>query len=178
MFASKHRKYKIFPPVNRRVVPGLSRLSKSLCVLQPSWPLTGVIRALRARNPKKVEKKLPGPFGPAVQKGRKKVENESKTTFFRLFSTFFRLFFNLFLTPGPRGPGNFFSTFLGFRARRARMTPVRGQEGCNMCSKFMCFFLALSTFPEFHSVSGKGCFCNYGNSWVLVCPLCSELFHS
>ena len=32
MFASKRRKYKLFPRVNRRVVPGLSRLSKSLCV--------------------------------------------------------------------------------------------------------------------------------------------------
>ena len=32
MFAPKHRKYKLFALVNRRVVPGLSRLSKSLCV--------------------------------------------------------------------------------------------------------------------------------------------------
>ena len=32
MFASKHRKYQLLPPVNRRVVPGLSRLSKSLSV--------------------------------------------------------------------------------------------------------------------------------------------------
>ena len=32
VFASKHRKYKLFPLVNRRVVPELSRLSKSLCV--------------------------------------------------------------------------------------------------------------------------------------------------
>ena len=32
VFASKHRKYKLFPLVNRRVVPGLSRLSKSWCV--------------------------------------------------------------------------------------------------------------------------------------------------
>ena len=32
VFTSKHRKYKLFPLVNRRVVPGLSRLSKSLCV--------------------------------------------------------------------------------------------------------------------------------------------------
>ena len=31
MFASKHRQYKLFPLVNQRVVPGLSRLSKSLC---------------------------------------------------------------------------------------------------------------------------------------------------
>ena len=32
VFASKHRKYKLFPLVIRRVVPGLSRLSKSLYV--------------------------------------------------------------------------------------------------------------------------------------------------
>ena len=32
VLASKHRKYKLVPLVNRRVVPGLSRLSKSLCV--------------------------------------------------------------------------------------------------------------------------------------------------
>ena len=32
MFASKHRKCKLSPLVNRWVVPGLSRLSKSLCV--------------------------------------------------------------------------------------------------------------------------------------------------
>ena len=32
VFASKRRKHKLFPLVNRRVVPGLSRLSKSLCV--------------------------------------------------------------------------------------------------------------------------------------------------
>ena len=32
VFASKHRKYTFFPLVNRRVVPGLSRFSKSLCV--------------------------------------------------------------------------------------------------------------------------------------------------
>ena len=32
VFASKRRKYKLFPLVKRRVVPGLSRLSKSLCV--------------------------------------------------------------------------------------------------------------------------------------------------
>ena len=52
----------------------------SICVeehgLQPPWPLTGVIRALRARNPKKVEERFPG-----VKKGcksRKKVEKSRK----------------------------------------------------------------------------------------------------
>ena len=69
-----------------------------------------------------------GPSG-RLKKSRKKVENESKTTFFQLFQLLFD-FFQPFLAPGPRGPGNLFSTFLGFRARRARMTPVRGQEDC------------------------------------------------
>ena len=68
-----------------------------------------------------------------LKKSRKKVKNESKTTFFRLFQPFLN-FFQPFLTLGPRGPGNMFSTFLGFRAR---MTPVRGQEGCNSCSDLL-----------------------------------------
>ena len=32
VFASKHRKHKLLPLVNLQVVPGLSRLSKSLCI--------------------------------------------------------------------------------------------------------------------------------------------------
>ena len=45
--------------------------------LQPPWPLTGVIRALRARNPRKVEKK--------VEKSRKKVEKVEKRLFLTRF---------------------------------------------------------------------------------------------
>ena len=108
----------------------------SVHVLQPSWPLTDVIRALRARSPKKSRKKVAGASRPRGQKRLKKVEKRSKTSqkqpFFDLFN-FFSTFSQPFLAPGPKGPGNFFSTFLGFRARRARMTPVRGQEGCNAC---------------------------------------------
>ena len=48
-----------------------------------------------------------------LKKSRKKVKNESKTTFFSTFSTFFRLF-STFFDPGPRGPGNFFPTFWDF----------------------------------------------------------------
>ena len=51
--------------------------------------------------------------------GRKKPEKESKMTIFQVFfefSALFQLFFDFFwasLTPGPRGPGNPFSNFLG-----------------------------------------------------------------
>ena len=79
-----------------------------------------------------------GPLGPKAQKksrkkvpgGREKVEVE-KNCFWLVFDRFFRLLFQPFSTPGPRGPGNLFSNFSGFRARRARMTPVRGQGDCN-----------------------------------------------
>ena len=82
----------------------------------------------------KGRKKVPGASRARGQKrlkkSQKRVKNEWKTTSFRLF-----------LTPGPRGPGNFFWALLGFRARRARMTPVRGQGGCNprtgVCSLVM-----------------------------------------
>ena len=63
-----------------------------------------------------------------------RVEKRSKTSQKQPFFDFFNLlstFFQAFLTLGPRGPGDLFSTFFGFRARRARMTPVRGQGGCN-----------------------------------------------
>ena len=68
--------------------------------LQPSWPLTGVIRALRARNPKKVEKSCRGALGPGVKKVEKKLKKgwkkSRKKVVFDSFLTFFRLFFNLF----------------------------------------------------------------------------------
>ena len=102
--------------------------------LQPSWPLTGVIRALPGPN---VEKNFFDP-GASRPQGQKKVEKKSKkgqkrvknNLFFRLFQPFFD-FFSTFFDPGAERPRQLFSTFLGFRARRARMTPVRGQEGCN-----------------------------------------------
>ena len=50
--------------------------------LQPPWPLTGVIRALRARNPKRAQKKFPGPLGPGVKKSRKEVVFHSFLTLF------------------------------------------------------------------------------------------------
>ena len=54
-------------------------------------------RGLSAPGSKKVDEKR-------SKKGQKRVQN----SLFSTFLTFFRLFFQPFLTPGPRGPGNFF----------------------------------------------------------------------
>ena len=105
-----------------------------------------------ASGPKsqKSRKKVPGASRPRGQerlkKSRKKVKNESKTTFFQLFQPFFD-FFSTFLTPGPRGHGNLFSTFLGFRARWARVTPVRGQGDGN-ATAISSGVLSVSTWPK------------------------------
>ena len=85
-------------------------------------------------HPKKSRKKVPGASRPRGQKRLKKSRKEVEKVEKRLFLTRSRPFFDFFqpfLTSGPRGPGNLFSTFLGIRARRARMTPVRGQEDRN-----------------------------------------------
>ena len=95
--------------------------------LGTSPPLTEVSRALRARNPKKVSK-IPGP-----QKVSKKSRGQSgkspeslRKVSGECFWTVPGTFWRLFGVPGPEAPGDIFETFLGFRARRARETSVRG----------------------------------------------------
>ena len=76
-----------------------ARFTFGSLVLQPSWPLTGVIRALRARNPKEVEKSswgLSTPGSKKVEKKSKKGQKQVKNNLFSTFSTLFRLFFNIF----------------------------------------------------------------------------------
>ena len=66
------------------------------------WPLTGVTRALRVGNPQKLKR---------VEKSRRRVETESRTTFFNilnLFSDFFNLKVSTLDT------GTFFQLFGGF----------------------------------------------------------------
>ena len=76
------------------------------------------------------------PRGPKrLKKSWKKVEKVEKRSFLTRFWPFFD-FFLTFLDPGAERPRQLFLDFLGFRARRARMTPVRGQEGCNLCRGF------------------------------------------
>ena len=98
-------------------------------LLQPAWPLTGVIRALRARNPG-----LSAPGSKKVEKGSKKGWKSRKNGYFLTrFCPFFRLFFNLFWPRGQEAPGTFFD-FFGIS--RARMTPVSGQGGPNPSRAF------------------------------------------
>ena len=90
---------------------------------------------------------LSGPPGPKPRKSLKKfsrgpqprapprVWKRSRKSLFGTFSRLSRPFQDLFQTlGGPRAPGDFFETFSGFRARRARETPVNGQRVPKDCS--------------------------------------------
>ena len=70
--------------------------------LRSSSPATGVIWALRAQMTPKKSPKMGsrGLSAPGVEKGRKRVEKESKIDYFWTFWTLFRLFFDFF---DPRG---------------------------------------------------------------------------
>ena len=93
---------------------------------------------------------LPGPPGPESRKslkrvsrglpapGSKKCPKQSRNSLRRLKTVYFespetvsRLFRTLFGLRGREAPGDSFETLSGFRARRARETPVRGGWGCN-----------------------------------------------
>ena len=86
-------------------------------------------------KPEKVWKKSPGAsgLGPPRESG-KKSRKSLFGTFSRLFPDsrdFFQTFFRLSGALGPEAPGDFFQTFSGFRAWRARETPVNGQRAPN-----------------------------------------------
>ena len=109
-----------------------------LLVLRTLPRATGVSRALRARNPKKVCKESPGAFQPGAPKNLEQVSKKSEKSGKSLenaCSGLFETFSRLFGAPGPEAPGDSFQTFLGIRARRARETPVARGEG----SQFLFF---------------------------------------
>ena len=89
-----------------RDVPDLEKLYARKLWADSSYP------NMRARS----EKRFPGPLGPGVKKVEKEAEKRlkklKKGCFWLVFDLFFD-FFQPFLTPGPRGPGNLFSTFFG-----------------------------------------------------------------
>ena len=94
---------------------------------EPSRELQESLGPSGPEIPKKSEKSLPGPPAPGSQKVWKKSRKSPEQTFSRLFPDFsdiFETFSRLFRAPGPEAPGDLFQTFWGFRARRARETPV------------------------------------------------------
>ena len=91
--------------------------------LRPKRPFTGVSGPSGPEIPKKSRKSLPGPPGPecpkSLEKSRKvskKCQRDFSETFLRPFDSF-RDFLD---TPGREAWGDFFETFWGFRAQRAR----------------------------------------------------------
>ena len=99
---------------------------------QPA-PYRGLSGPPGPKSPKKSRKCLPGPPAPGPQKVSKKSRGQSKNTLQTLSGdspetsrTVPETFLRLFGVPGPEAPGDIFETFLGFRARRARETSVRG----------------------------------------------------
>ena len=101
---------------------------RSLLKPKPCEPSDELQESLGPEIPKKSEKKSPGASGPGVPKSLEKVSKKSRTDTFEALSRLFELFRDFFQTfgdPGARGPGRlFFGLFWGFRARRARETPV------------------------------------------------------
>ena len=99
-------------------------------------PLQGSFGPFGPEIPKKSKKKVAGASRPRGQKrlrkSRKKVEKVEKKVVFDSFLTFFRLF-STFFDPGAERPRQLFFDFFGISGLKgkSRMTPVRGQEGCN-----------------------------------------------
>ena len=102
-------------------------------MLQPRPPLTGVSRALRARNPERVSKESPG-AGKCPKQSQNSLRS-LKIDCFETPETVSRLFRTLFGPRGRKAPGDSFETLSGFRARRARETPVRGGRRCKTNAK-------------------------------------------
>ena len=115
-------------------------------MLQPRLPLTGVSRALRARNPERVSKESPEVFrlrGPKTVRNSletisgvsKQSESFSRLRRLRLFRTLF----------GPRGrsrktSGDFVETLSGFWAWRARETPASLKGAATAASPRIALF--------------------------------------
>ena len=125
-------------------------------VLQPRPPLTGVSRALRARNPERVTKKSPGAFRPRATKSVRNslatVSGVSKQSILRLGRLFWDCFGHFLFRPR--------ETLLWlFRGFRARETPVRGGRGCkiivaNFSANLDGEFFPLICQPCFSRASG------------------------
>ena len=133
---------------------------------------------------------LPGPSGPEPQKvseafrprRRKSVQNSLKLS--QTPEIVLRLFRTLFRPRGRKAPGDSVGDFLGFRARRARETPVRGWQGRNSvassckgtvatCSALLALVAWLDSASRELSVQTKK-----GLKWCGVKGVCSYSSHS
>ena len=74
---------------------------------------------------------LPAPGSKKCPKQSRNSLRSLKTVYFETPETASRLFRTVFGPRGRKAPGDSLETLSGFRARRARETPVRGGRGCN-----------------------------------------------
>ena len=110
--------------------------SKDPSVCNPARPLQESPGPCGPGIPKESSKSLPGPSGPGVQKVSETVSKQSRKSLkidcFETLETVSRLFRTFFGSRGRKAPGDSLETLSGFRARKARETPVRGGRGCNL----------------------------------------------
>ena len=97
-------------------------------------------------NPGRPLQESPRPGGPGIPKGPsdpgpKQCPKQSRNSLRSLETVYLRLrrLFRHFLNAGAGRPRDSLETLSGFRARRARETPVRGGQGCNPKPSFPDF---------------------------------------
>ena len=93
-------------------------------IWEPVGHLQGSLRPSGPETPKKSEKKSPGASGPRTPRVWKRSRKSPESL--EIVSKRSRE--TLGGVPGPEAPGDFLQTFSGFRAQRARETPVNGQR--------------------------------------------------
>ena len=139
MFYSKSRSSVNFlGPGKTRQLPGVSRpgirpgkFMFILFFLSPQFWIGSPLTISGPETPKKSEKSLLGPLAPGPPRSLAKVSKkfgESGKGLNEVPKDFFETFSRLSGGPGPEAPRDSFQTFLGFRARRARETPVNGHR--------------------------------------------------
>ena len=88
---------------------------------------------------KRPRKRRTGPGSKKCPKQSRNSLRRLKIDCFETPETVSRLFRTLFGLQGREAPGDSFETLSGFRARRARETPVRGGRGCMLRSVLSAF---------------------------------------
>ena len=130
---------------------GLGRPQHSREAVQ-AWHPTLVRKRQKTCNPARPLQESPGPSGPGIPKesskespkslqrvsrglpapGSEKCPKQSRNSLRSLKLDCFETVSDTFRSPGPgRLFGDSLETLSGFRARRARQTPVTGRRGCN-----------------------------------------------
>ena len=122
--------------------------------LRPHPPLTGVSRALRARNPKKSARESPG-----VEKVPKTVSKQSpepQNSLFQDSGDCFETILDPFSTPGPEGPERLSRRLFGVPGPKPKLHKDQEQRALLTFSSYG-FSSLFSAIAVFLALSGKVC---------------------